>query len=106
MKILTKNAVNDKYIKLILIGWFATSTIIRFRLGYNLSIDAILEDPHFSYTLDNYEADLTREKIQGIPKQSILEAIEQFLLESMEFQHLDIYQVQLIMKTIILKPGK
>ena len=65
MKILTKNAVNDKYIKLILIGWFARSTIIRFRLGYNLSIDAILEDPHFSYTLDNYEADLTREKIQS-----------------------------------------
>ena len=118
MKILTKNAVNDKYIKLILIGWFARSTIIRFRLGYNLSIDAILEDPHFSYTLDNYEADLTREKIKstetaitvwlggGIPKQSILESIEQFLLEPMEFQHLDIDQVQLIMKTIILKPGK
>ena len=65
IKILTKNAVNDKYIKLILIGWFARSTIIRFRLGYNLSIDAILEDPHFSYTLDNYEANLTREKIQS-----------------------------------------
>ena len=40
----------------------------------------------------------------GIPKQSILEAIEQFLLEPMEFQHLDIDQVQLIIKSISLKP--
>ena len=67
--------------------------------------------------LDNYEADLTCDKIQStetaiamwlasIPEQSILEAIKDILLDSTEFQRLDIDQVQLIIKRTILKPGK
>ena len=63
MKILTKKTINDKYIELLQIGWFATNTIIRFRLGRNLSIDAILEDPNLSYIIDNYQVYLTRGKI-------------------------------------------
>ena len=44
-------------------GWFTSNTTIRFKLGHNLSIDAILEDPNLSYSLKNFEADLTRDKI-------------------------------------------
>ena len=39
-----------------------------------------------------------------IPEQSTLEAIEHILLDSIEFQRLDIDQVQLIIKSISLKP--
>ena len=42
----------------------------------------------------------------GIPEQSTLEVIKQILLDSTEFQCLDIDQVQLIIKITILKPGK
>ena len=42
----------------------------------------------------------------GIPEQATLDAIEQILLDSAKFQRLDIDQVQLMMKRIILKPGK
>ena len=88
MKALTKKAVNDKYIELLQIGWFTSNTTIIFRLGYNLSIDATLEDPNISYILDNHEADLTHDKIQSIDttitvwlggpisEQATLEAIE------------------------------
>ena len=64
-KILTKKNVNDKYIELLQMGWFTFNTTIHFRLGQNVSIDAILEDPYFSYSLDNFEADLTRNNIQS-----------------------------------------
>ena len=47
-------------------GWFTSNTTIYFRLGHNLSIDAILEDPYFSFSLDNFEADLTRDNIESI----------------------------------------
>ena len=47
-------------------GWFAKNKIIRFQLGHNPSIDAILEDPNLSYILKKYEADLTHDKIQSI----------------------------------------
>ena len=36
-----------------------------FRLGHNLSIDALLEDSNFSYILKKIDADLTRDKIQS-----------------------------------------
>ena len=42
---------------------------------------------------------------RSIPEQLTLEAIEQILLDSTEFQRIDIDQVQLIMKRIILNPG-
>ena len=68
--------------------------------------------------LDNYEAELTKENIQStetaiavwlggpISEQTTLEAIEQILLESDEFQRYNINQVELLTKRIILKPGK
>ena len=68
--------------------------------------------------MDNYEADLTKDKMQStetaiavwlegpILEQATLEAIEQTLLESNEFQRYDIDQVELLTKRIILKPGK
>ena len=65
MKALTKKAVNDKYIELLQIGWFTSNTTIHFRLdnyfkwdglsqihGHDLSVDAILDGPNFSYNLD------------------------------------------------------
>ena len=64
-KKMTKKAVNDKYIELLQMGWFTSNTTIRFRLGHNISIDAILEDANLSYSLDNFDADLTRDKIQS-----------------------------------------
>ena len=77
-----------------------------------------MEDPNLSYILDNYEADVARNKIQStetalavwlgglIPDQSILETIEHILLDSTQFKRLDIDQVQLTMKRIILMLGK
>ena len=68
--------------------------------------------------MDNYEAELAKDKIQStktmiavwlggsIPEQATLDAIEQTLLESYEFQRYDINQVELLTKRIILKPGK
>ena len=41
-----------------------------------------------------------------IPEQATLEAIEHTFLESNEFQRYDIDQVELLTKSIILKPGK
>ena len=64
-KTLTKKAVNDKYIELLQMGWFTSNTTIRFRLGHNLSIDAILENPNLVYSLKQIDADLTRDKIQS-----------------------------------------
>ena len=32
---------------------------------YNLSIDDLLEDPNLSYSLDKFNADLIRDKIQS-----------------------------------------
>ena len=46
-------------------GWFTADTKIRFRLGHNQIIVSLLEDPNLSYILDNYEADLTKDKIQS-----------------------------------------
>ena len=46
-------------------GWVTINTIIRFRLGHNLSIDAIFEDTNLSYILDNCELDLTHDKKQS-----------------------------------------
>ena len=101
-KTLTKKAVNDKYIELLQMGWFTSNTTIRFRLGHNLSIDALLEDPNLGYSLEKFDADLTRDKIQStdtaiavwlggpIPEQSTLEAIEQILLDSAEFKRLEV----------------
>jgi len=98
--------------------WFISNTTIRFRLGHNLSIDAHLEDPNISYSLEKFDADSTRDKIQStdtkiaawmgvpIPEQTTLEAIEQILLDSKEFKRLEVNQVQLLIKSIILKPGK
>ena len=60
-----KKADNDKYIELLQMEWFATNTIIRLRLGHNISIDTILEDPNLSNILNNDETDLTRDKIQN-----------------------------------------
>ena len=78
-------------------GWFTVNTKIRFRLGHNQTIASLLEDSNLVYILDNYEADLTKDKIQStettiivwfgepIPKQATLEAIEQTFLKSNEF---------------------
>ena len=62
-KNLTQKAVNDKYIELLQMGWFTSNTTIQLKLGHNLSIDAILEDPNLSYSLEKFDADLTRDKI-------------------------------------------
>ena len=99
-------------------GWFTADTKIRFRLGHNQTIASLLEDPNLIFILDNYDAALTKYKIQStetaiavwlggpIPEQATLEAIEQTLFESKEFQRYDIDQVELLIKRIILKPGK
>ena len=113
-----KKAVNDKYIELLQMGWFTSNTTIRFRLDHNLSIDAFLEDPNLSYSLEKFDADLIRDKIQStdtviiewlrghIPEQATLEVIKQIILESKEFKRLEVNQVQLLIQRIILKPGK
>ena len=87
-------------------------------MGHNQTIASLLEDPNHIYILDNYEAKLTKEKIQStetaitvwlggqISEHATLEAIEETLLESDEFQRYDIDQVELLTKWIILKPGK
>ena len=41
-----------------------------------------------------------------IPERVTLEAIEQILLDSKKFKRLEVDQVQLLIKRIILKPGK
>ena len=99
-------------------GWFIADTKIRFRLGHNQTIALLLEDSNLIYILDNYEVELTKNKIQStetaivvwlgglIPEQATLEAIEQTLLESKEFQRYNIDQVELLTKRIILKHGK
>ena len=103
---------------MIQMGWIILDTKIRFRLGHNQTIALLLEDPKIIYILDNYETELTKYKIQStetaitvwlegpILEQTTLEAIEQTLLESKEFQRYDIDQVELLTKRIILKPGK
>ena len=112
-----KKALNDRYIQMLQMGWFTADTKICFRLGHNQTIASLLEDPNLIYILDNYEAELTKDKIQStetaiavwlggpIPEQTTLEAIEQTLLESKEFQRYDIDQVELLIKRIILKPA-
>ena len=113
-----KKALNDRYIDMLQMGWFTADTKIRFRVGHNQTIASLLEDPNLVYILDNYDAALTKDKIQStetaiavwlggpIPAQATLEAIEQTLLESTEFKRYDIDQVELLIKRIILKPGK
>ena len=79
-------------------GWCTSNITIRFRLGHNLFIDSILQDPNISYSLDNFDADLTRDKIESTlggggeagPDQATLETIEQILLDSMEIKPLDV----------------
>ena len=44
-------------------GWFTVDTTIRFRLGHNQPIASMLEDPNLDYILDNYETNLTKDKI-------------------------------------------
>jgi len=99
-------------------GWFTVDRKIRFRLGHNQTISSLLEYLNLIYILDNYEAELTKDKIQStetaiavwlgepVLKQATLNAIEHALLESNEFQRYDIDQVELLTKQIILKPGK
>ena len=113
-----KKAMNDQYIELLQIWWFTADTKIRLWLRHNQTIASLLKDPNPIYILDNYEADLTKDKMQStetaiavwlegpILEQATLEAIEQTLLESNEFQRYDIDQVELLTKRIILKPGK
>ena len=42
---------------------FKAKTTIRLRLGHNQSIETLLKDPNLSYIMDNYEVELTRNKI-------------------------------------------
>ena len=86
-------------------GWFTSNTTIRFRLGHNLSIESLLEDPNLGYSLEKFDTDLTRDKIQStdtaiavwlggpIPEPTTLEAVEQILLNSKEFKRLEVDQV-------------
>ena len=60
-----KKVINDRYIKLLKMGRFIADTKIRFRLGHNQTTASLLEDPNLSYILDNYEANLTENKIQS-----------------------------------------
>ena len=60
-----KKAVADKYIELLQMGCFASNTTVRFRLGHNFSIDALLEDPNPSYSLKKFDTDITHDKIQS-----------------------------------------
>ena len=76
-------------------------------MEHNQTIASLLEDPNLIYILDNYEAELTKDKKSiSIPEQATFEAIEQTLLESDDFQRYDIDQVELLTKRIILKPDK
>ena len=115
---LTKKVVNDKYIELLPMGWSTSNITICFRLDHNLSIDALLEDSNLGYSVEKFDADLTRDRIQSIdtviavwlrgpiPEQTTLEVIEQILVDSKEFKRLEVDQVQLFNKRIILKLGK
>ena len=99
-------------------GWYPSNTTIYFRIGHNHPIDNILEDPNVIYTLDETEAELSKEKIQfidvakavwlggPISEQGILDTIAQILLESTEFKANDIDQIELVNKKIILHPGR
>ena len=83
-------------------GWFTVDRKIRFRLGHNQTISSLLEDLNLIYILDNYEAELTNDKIQStetaiavwlgelVLRQVTLNAIEHTLLESNDFQRYDI----------------
>ena len=44
--------------------------------------------------------------VEFIPKQAILEAIEQIIMDSVEFERVDIDQVELLTKRLIFKPKK
>ena len=99
-------------------GWYTSNTTIRFRIGHNHSIDNILKDPNVNHTLDESEAELTKDKIQctnvatavwlgvPIPEQGTLDAIEQLLLESTAFKAHNIDQLELVNNKIILHPGR
>ena len=63
-KLLTR-VINDRYIELLQIGWFTADTKIRFRLGHNQTVASLLEDHNLIYILVNYEAELTKDKIQS-----------------------------------------
>ena len=65
-KTMKKQAVNDKFIELLQMGWFIANTKLRFRLGYIQPIASILEDPNLIYILNNHEAYLTRDNMQSI----------------------------------------
>lgn len=117
-KPLTKKAINDKYIETLQMGWYTSNTTIRFRIRHNHSIDNILKDPNGNHTLDESEAELTKDKIQctnvatavwlGVPilEQGTLDAIEQLLLESTAFKAHNIDQLELVNNKIILHPGR
>ena len=64
IKPLTKKGANDKYIEPLQMGWYTSNTTIRFRIEHNHHIDNILEDPNVIYTLDQTEAELSKDKIQ------------------------------------------
>ena len=111
-----RKTVNDKYIEILQIGWCVSNIILRFRSVHNRQTTFLLEDHNLIYLLDMHEIDLIKNKIQytntatvvwlggPIPEQATLEAIEQTLLESKEFEKYDINQVELITKNIILHP--
>ena len=42
------------------------NTPFQFSLGYNQTIDTLLEDPNLSYILNNHEVELARDKIYHI----------------------------------------
>ena len=42
------------------------NTPFLFSLGYNQTIDTLLEDPNLSYILNNHEVELARDKIYHI----------------------------------------
>ena len=72
--------------------------MMRFNLDHNQGIDILLEKPNLIYISNNSEVKLTRDKIQvivtetvalisrPIPKQDVLEVIEQTLLEPEKFR--------------------
>ena len=84
--------------------------MMRFNLDHNQGIDILLEKPNLIYISNNSEVKLTRDKIQvivtetvalisrPIPKQDVLEVIEQTLLEPEKFRWYEIDLVKLISK--------
>ena len=69
-KPLTKKAINDKYIETVQMGWYTSNITIRFRIEHNHPINNILESPKIIYTLDQTEAELSKNKY-NIPEQLI-----------------------------------